>query len=199
MRTETTTTKILTFEELSPESQQTAIENFRNTGLDYEWWDCVYEDTKTIAELMGIGIDKIYFSGFSSQGDGACFEGTYSYKKGGVAAVKDHAPIDKELHRISKELQDIQRKNFYKIGANVKHSGRYSHENCTDIQVWSDNESMGGANDTAYYGTIEALRDFMRWIYKQLENEFDHINSDENITETIKVNEYEFTENGERY
>jgi hypothetical protein len=75
----------------------------------------------------------IYFSGFSSQGDGACFEGTYRYKKGSVKAIKAHAPQDKELHRIAKGLQEAQRPTRYSITANIKHRGRYYHPGCMEI------------------------------------------------------------------
>jgi hypothetical protein len=45
----------------------------------------------------------------------------------------------------------------------------------------------------------EALRAFMKWIYRQLEREYDYLTSDEAIAESIIANEYEFTEEGERY
>ena len=74
MRTETI--KIYKFEELNDESQEKAIEKFYDLNIYEGWWDSVYEmymdrDTET-----GFDIDKIYFSGFHSQGDGAMFEGS---------------------------------------------------------------------------------------------------------------------------
>jgi hypothetical protein len=193
-------TEVFKFDELSDEGKKKGVENLYDINVsDFEWWDCTYEDATEIAALMGIEISEIYFSGFSSQGDGACFECSYSYQKGGVKAVKDYAPIDKELHQIAARLQAIQRKNFYKVGAEIKHSGSYYHENCTDIQVWSNNEAMGGANDEAYYGTKEALKDFMKWIYRQLERQYDYLTSEEAIVETIEANDYEFTAEGKLY
>lgn len=199
-RIDTVKTKVFKFDELSETAKQKAVEEFYDINVsDVEWWDCTYKDAKAIAELMGIEISKIYFSGFSSQGDGACFEGSYKYQKGAPKAVREYAPVDKELHRIAAALQEIQKKNFYKIGAEVKHHGQYYHESCTDIQVWSNNESMGGANDDAYYGTKEALRDFMKWIYGQLEAQHDYLTSEKVIIETIKANDYEFTAEGSLY
>ena len=80
MRTETI--NVYQFNELSDSQKQSVFDNWRINGPDYEWWDCIYDDAKTIAALMGIEIKDIYFSGFSSQGDGACFTGNYAYKKG---------------------------------------------------------------------------------------------------------------------
>ena len=45
----------------------------------------------------------------------------------------------------------------------------------------------------------EALRDLARWLYRQLEAEYDHLTSDETIEEGIIVNEYTFTEGGRRF
>ena len=53
----------------------------------------------------------------------------------------------------------------------------------------------GGTKDNTL---AELLRDFMNWIYQQLENEHDYLLSDEYVDDTIRANEYEFTENGKR-
>ena len=45
----------------------------------------------------------------------------------------------------------------------------------------------------------EALRDLARWVYRQLEAEYDHLTSDESIEEGIIANEYTFTEGGRRF
>ena len=45
-------------------------------------------------------------------------------------------------------------------------------------------------------GVREALRAFMQWIYTRLEAEYDYLQSDEVIIESIDANGYEFTANG---
>ena len=190
-------TKVYQLDELTEDAKETAREWYRGGALDYEWYESVYEDAKTIAGLMGINIDKIYFSGFSSQGDGACFEGNYSYAKQSVKKVMEYAPQDKNLHRIVKALYQLQKINFYQLEAHVKHSGHYYHEFCTRIDV----SYLCGRYthiDTAEELT-ELLRDFMHWIYRQLETEYDYLLSDESVDETIKINEYTFTEDGRRF
>lgn len=193
MRTETTTKNIYTFDELPEEIQEKAIDKLRDINVDHEWWEYIYDDAKEIGKLMGIKITNIYFSGFSSQGDGACFEGEYFYNKGGVKALKDYAPQDKELHRIVKELQKIERPAFYHLYAYVKHRGHYYHEMETDIEVRNDYRDV---SDDEENGIKETLRDFMRWIYRTLKKEFEYLTGEEAIRETIIANEYEFDENG---
>ncbi|MCK5610705.1 antitoxin of toxin-antitoxin stability system [Candidatus Pacearchaeota archaeon] len=202
-RIDTVKTEVFKFDELSEEAQQTAIEKLYDLNVDHDWWD--FEDAKQAAARMGIEIDDIYFSGFSSQGDGACFEGSYSYQNGGIKAIKDYAPQDERLHQIAQGLQDIQRKSFYGLSATVKHSGHYYHEYCTNISVSECRTLRDGCGSEDYASVAdneaitEALRDFMRWIYKQLEKEYDYLTSEEAIKESIKANGYEFTGDGERY
>lgn len=211
MRTETTTRTLYKFDELSPDAQQHALENqarYEAEDFDYE---CVFDDAAEIADLFGLDIrhtrktrmngehhyaPTIYYSGFCSQGDGACFEGTYSYKAGALKAVKEYAGRDKELHRIVKALQDIQRKNFYQLTARCKHSGHYYHSGCmsVDVERSDDKEMTADAEETVK----ECLRDFADWIYKQLEQEYDYGTGEEACREAIEANDYEFTEKGDR-
>lgn len=190
--------ELYTYSELSEEAKEKARDWYRQGALEHEWWDCIFDDAKTIGALMGIEIDQIYFSGFSSQGDGACFTGEYQYKKGSVTKIKEYAPQDNELHRIVENLRDIQRQNFYALSATIQHEGRYSHEYSVRVNVsdsrqeyWQDISS-----DTAE-SLSDALRDFMRWIYNVLESECDWLVSDKQIVESIEINDYEFTADGE--
>ena len=61
MKTKTIT--VYEFDDLSDSAKEKAIENVRHGGyMDYEWYDCVYEDAKEIGKILGIDIDNIYFS-----------------------------------------------------------------------------------------------------------------------------------------
>ena len=196
---------LFTFEELSGAAQQKAIENYRryiscDFSVDTEY---IFDDAATVAALLGIEIATrgkndnpvIYYSGFNSQGDGACFDGFYRYKKGALKAVKAYAPQDGELQRIAEELQNAQRKYFYKLEATGQHRGHYYHSGCMSVNVsHADNpyQDIGTAEDAI----TQCLRDFADWIYKQLENEWEYQNSSEAIREAILVNAYEFTEDG---
>ena len=198
MRVETITRNLFQFDELSEEAKEKARDWYREFLYmdDYEF-DFVIDDAKAVAALMGIEIDKVYYDISYSQGSGACFEGTYSYKKGSVKAVKKFAPQDEELHRIAEALQSIQKKNAYKLEASVKQVGRYSHANSTEIDVdLVDSNKVLRMED--FDATRELLRDFMNWIYRQLQKQDEYINSNESIDENIRANEYEFLENGKR-
>lgn len=195
MRVDTVSTEVFTFDELDDAAKEKARDWYRSGGLGYEWWDCTYEDAIQCAEVIGIDIDEIYFSGFSSQGDGACFEGSYSYAKGSCRAIREHAPLDKELHRIADVLLAIQKQAFYRVTATTRHSGHYYHAGCMSVTLGDDCASCDCMDDEV----TEALRDFANWIYAQLQAQYWWLTEDEQIDETILANEYEFTKSGERY
>lgn len=215
---------VYTYDELDDSAKAKArewyVQHVFNDACD---WEFVYEDAELMANLMGIEIDRrawtnphghkgseprIYFSGFWSQGDGACFEGTYRYKKGAVAAIKKETGFgykrpdgtvgtgDKELIRIATELQAIQRKHFYKLRAACTLNGHYYHSGCMGVDV-EDYENKYRDLGDAEVEVRQLMRDFADWIYERLEDEYDYQTSDEAVEESIRVNEYEFYQSGE--
>ena len=187
------------YAELDDAAKEKARDWYRSaTEGDSFWSESALEDAAQIGAILGIdfedrgGRPAIYFSGFSSQGDGACFEGYWSYKPGMSKAIKEYATNDEELHRIAKEISSIARRTFYTASARVKHSGHYYHSGCMSVDVQND-KGQDVENDV-----YQAMRDFADWIYKSLEMEWDYQNSDDAIAEAIEANEYEFTNGGER-
>ena len=114
-------------------------------------------------------------------------------------AIRAHAPEDSELHRIADGLQAIQRRNFYQLRADVSQRGRGCHEYSMSIAVERDSptnqEMTADAEDTV----TEALRDLARWLYRQLEREYEYQTSDTVTDEAILANEYTFTGDGRRF
>ena len=45
----------------------------------------------------------------------------------------------------------------------------------------------------------EALRDLARWLYRQLEREYEYQTSDDSVDEAIAANAYTFTDAGRRF
>lgn len=192
-------TQVFKFSELSDEAKEKAIQEYRGNGIDFSFHaECITDDAKAIAKMFGMEIDNIYYSGFYSQGDGASFKGYYDYAKHGLAAVKAHAPEDKELHSIVQRLQEEQRKRFYGISCRILQRGNYVHENTMLV----DEIFINGNRVYFYPGDIEnevidCLRDYARWIYKRLETEYEYQNSDECISEYLNESETEYTVDGE--
>ena len=207
-------TTVYQFPELSDAAKEKARSWYREFGPHDDWWDAVYEGFERVCEILGIRLKTapvrlmgggtrakpcIWFSGFWSQGDGACFEGHYRHAKSAAREIRAYAPTDAGLHRIADTLQAVQRRNFFQLRATVTHRGRYYHEHCMAIAV--DRDSPAGQDMTADAEDVvaQALRDLARWLYRQLEREFEHLNSDEAVDEAIAANGYTFTEAGRRF
>lgn len=200
-------TTVYKFDELSDDAKERARQWWHEQGLDYDWWDSVYDDAMNIGKLLGIDLDckpknnpkapnipAIFFDGFYTQGCGACFSGSYKYAKGAAKALKAYAPQDAELIRIAKGLQQWQRRHFYKIEATCTANDRYMTTRC---EVFSDRNIYNELDAGTQECVAELLTDFAHWIYRRLEAEYDYLNSDEQVDESIRLNEYEFTEEGE--
>ena len=201
-------TTVYKFEELSVRARETARAWYREGGFDYEWYEFVFEDFGRICECLGVRLKtspvhlvgggtrdepRIHFTGFWSQGDGASFQALYSYRKGAPSAIRDYAPKGTTLHGIADGLQAIQHRNFYQLWADVSHRGNYYHEYCMAISVRRESLNYQDMTADAEDTVIEALRDLARWLYRQLENEYNALTSDEMVDETIEANAYTFT------
>ena len=180
------------FDELSTESKETAISSFQedDSYLDYDWHKDTINDFKTILELIGYYNIEFYFSGFHSQGDGACFSARFSRNKQCLEKVKKYCPKEEKILDIVEQIQsEIPLHEEYEI----KHSGHYYHEYCTNVYYLGDNEKAEQLDERF----LELSRQLMRILYEKLNTEYDYLNSDEAITEYIKASDYEFTEDGE--
>lgn len=207
-------TTVYRLDEISAAANEQARAWFREGCLDDCWFEFVYDDFERICAILGVELDtrpvrlygggqrrkpSIWFSGFWSQGDGACFEGRYNYARDAVRRIREYAPTDSELHQIAEELQATQRRNFYRLSATITHRGRYYHEQSMAIAVARDTANGQDMTHDAEEAVTEALRDLARWLYRRLEREFDYQTSDEAVDEAITINEYTFTEAGRRF
>lgn len=183
------------FSELSEESKKEAVENLYDINVNCDWFECITENFKD--ENKYFEVTKVYFSGFSSQGDGAMFE---------------YSDIKNELlHKIINNLKTTNREKWILKQANIygngKHTGRYYHENSCSHTI---------DYDCFVYGTrlyevadkwfseiesaiVEEYRNVAQDLYRTLEKEYEYLTSEEVIIETIEINEYEFLENGKLY
>jgi hypothetical protein len=199
------------YNELSDAQKSRARDKIRELNAQAQWWDEVYIDAITCAAILGITIGtasgccinregtwskaSIWFSGFSNQGDGACWEGDYHYVRHAAAEIRQHAPQDAVLHAIADDLTALQQKYDGKITADSTHRGHYYHSGCMDITAQID----GNLDDLDTDVTEEIapiLRRFADWIYRQLEVEDERRNSDEYVEEQIKSNDWDFDVGG---
>lgn len=195
---------VYTYDELSDDAKEKAREWFReSSAADTDFANFVIEDAQTIAGILGIEFNKlkrdapaVYWSGFASQGDGASFDGSYSYSEDAPRLIREHAPEDAELHRIADALEKLQAEHGFKLSAACKVTGHYVHAYCMDVEVFADDADISEETEKEL---TQLLRDFANWVYAQLESANDDANSDEVVAETIEANEYTFKADGRRF
>jgi len=207
--------KVYQFDELSDSAKEKARNWYRQGTIgDNFYSESVIEDLLQIAPLLGIDIalhlvqlgkgksrqePSIWWSGFSTQGDGACFEGTWRASGVQPGKLKEFAPRDEELHRVATEIEKVAAADPT-MTTSLVHRDRYYHKYSVDIDSKTESEEMPEADFLANHETAkEALRDLMQWLYDSLEREYDTTQADEQVDESIRCNEYEFDEDGDRF
>lgn len=203
-----------TYDRLSPDAQRRALDKLREwaefDGSDY----CSYVK-HDILPLFGMSAPGVFYTGFSSQGDGACFTGRFYIDD--VTTPDEVAEFkDDELTRIHEVLRRAQawaqgmNALFEGEGiddltnalcASISHIDRYCHANSVDFswEGWWTDEEDDGIYDLVldFQSQIEeALRDLMRWIYRQLEADCDYQMSDDVLIENAEANDYRFDGDG---
>jgi len=183
-------TKVYQFAELSKKAKETAIEELRSINTDFgDWHNSAIEDWQEKLEALGYEDPKILYSGFWSQGDGACFTATIDIEK----YIKVH-----KLSRKLSKLLKYQRETGNVIGK-IEHSWRYFFAKSTDVVLY-------GYGDEVIDDQLEELEEFITkereelgdQLYKELECEYYALETDESVIDTIESNEYEFLADGSR-
>lgn len=206
------------YDELSDNAKRRALEWWAEACAgDNSFSESIIDDFCTIAHLMGWEVStrqpyrppgvpsgaklhappSVYFSGFCSQGDGACFEGTWRASDVNLRGLKKYAPRDKELHRIARALRDVAKREPNASGTST-HTGRGYHEHSVTLALESYRERERDDLAETVEAWEEATRDLMRWLYRTLEKEYEYQTWGEGAVESILANEYEFTEEGRR-
>jgi len=195
------------FDALTARQKDEILDKHRGWNVDhYDWWDGVYEQFKRDLDAIGIEVDRMYFSGFWSQGDGACFEGK----------VTDWAAFLESVGYTCTALTALAGRAWV---FRVKHNGHYYHEHCTSFSsdlASPDDYSESEMDDFLHYSSPydtdiqnaafvailrgynfsslhdefeEAFRGHMRDLYGRLEAEYDHLTSDEAVLESLDAND----------
>lgn len=229
-------TTVYKFDELpTDDAKARARDWWREASAGDNWFsESALDDLVTVGNACGLQFggrnpnnstdDGIYWSGFSSQGDGASFNATWhangtdvekiaaiiadrpiSYTVPGGAV--QHCESNAELVPVLEAFQDLAIAAPEAYGtASASNRG---HSMSMDYNIGDcpacgcvDNgecqcEPQPVRDEAGNADTFsEACTDLARWFYRSLEREYEYANSDEIVDENIRANEYEFTELG---
>jgi hypothetical protein len=195
------------FNALPARQRDEILDKHRSYNTDHDdWWDSVYDDFKADMDAIGIDVDKMYFSGFWSQGDGACFEGRVNNWDAFLRSCGYECPA---LISLSEQAWVFR----------VEHRGHYYHENCTsfsydfaspsdycysELDEFVDAYSpyttdiqnavfltvlQGYDYDSLFSEFEKEFKSHMRSLYRRLEVEYDHLTSDESVLESLDASD----------
>jgi len=200
------------FQELTDTAKQEVITRL---APDYDWWESDFGYAIEQGKDKGFEIEDIKFSGFYSQGDGACWEGKVIVS----TWLTLNRPADARAHVLLALLEDGWLSDYLRIS----HGGsRYLHEqNMRDhgldvisadendkvtsgmfagISVMNLQETISGEYLTDLEKEmLEDARSYARDIYRDLQKSYEHMCSEEYIAETCDANEYLFTIDGKHF
>jgi hypothetical protein len=88
--------KVYSFDELSDEGKEQALDKLRHINVEHDWWDSTYDDAKTIGlEISGFDIDR-----------GSYVEGDLTMSMGeSIKAIIENHGGSTDTHKLAKEYQ----------------------------------------------------------------------------------------------
>ena len=205
-------TEVFEYDELDERAKEIARAWFSQHYPEFEWWDDCYERIKDVGEILGFEFDKkrdsiaAYFD--TDRGAYFAFHGGWTFKAGATKAIRAYDPKDDELHRIARELFKAARRTCWNVSARVR-----AERNDASIRVDTDDWFYSPQNELSPLqwdarreaqkeieeAIQEAIQDFCHWALKLLKAELEYLQSEENIEEMIRINEYTFTKDGRRF
>jgi hypothetical protein len=186
-----------TFQELSDNAKQKVLSNFSDINTNFEWYDFLFEDFTTELEEKGYKNTKILFSGFYSQGDGACF----TSKEIDIEKFIKNQKLEKDFPTILKLLAE----NPSSFSGDIEHNYRYYFATSTKVNI-EDNTDETDENEQEKISEelikLEKLIENDREkigndFYERLQNNYEELTSEKSIIETIELNEYDFLSSGQ--
>ena len=211
-------TKIYTFNELSDEAKVKAIDNYRDINVDHEWWDgdCWLElSTKQIKErkiktvdysVCGACVSSVKINGSDEliPDNNANIKGFYPHYTGLFKWKDMFFNLDRGHYLEFTDLVVMCDETFRKflripkkLWENCYYSFRTSNGD-TVIEI-EENDYERDFTDLQLESierATEIFNDHVQVAWRNLYDSYYLLMSDEYVEETIIMNEYEFTEEG---
>ena len=170
----TKTVNLYTFDELSDKAKEKARNWYREGAFDYEWWNFVYED----AARIGLKITEF------DLGNRKHIKGHLTETVQSVCAriMAEHGK-DCDTYKLAESWSATSEKLQALIDAQWDDEAEEEREKLNTEQ--EENEA-------------EFEHALLEEYFSLLDKEYDYLNSDEQVDETIRCNDYTFTDSGER-
>jgi hypothetical protein len=167
-------TKVYSFDELSPEAQEKALNKLCDLNVNYDWWEFEYEDAERIGlKITGFDLDRGDYCNGEFIHD-ACYTANKIKEEHGEEC-ETYKTADNFL-RERDELVDTAEKD---------ENGDFADESDLDDKLDESEEDF--------------LKSILEDYLSILKKEYEYRTSKEAVIETIQSNDYAFTEDGELF
>jgi len=186
------TITVYDFDELSPKAKERAIERFRRRMYENPIYDdLLTEDFTYKLRELGLPDENIRWRLSSSQGDGVAFYGEFDL----IEYLKKNKLLgDVDIRR--EELEDV-----YAVIRKSQNNPMYNHYSTMIVDLDAGGVDLTPHEEEELEKLEEEIQSNVESVSHELKSygyaHFDHINSDEFVSEEMRANEYEFDENGD--
>jgi hypothetical protein len=180
--------KLLAYDELSEEAKDRVTEELGDINVDYGWWEYLVEEVRSEwVERYGIDFEL----------DGLCFDLGYRrelyFSKGKIWVDSQRRLLSALAPEIVLEMELDEEADFpFTFYFVTHHCGGGSAKTVLQLEDWRDEETVEFPVDVE-----EWFDDLCQDFWRRLQKEYDDLTSREAIEDTIRVNEYKFTQDGE--
>lgn len=189
---------------LDPKRFQREYLKWTEYALDYDWWEWTEERLRETLAPAGVRVDKLQFSLSYRQGDYATFEGRIDLARWMEATKDGEQTYEEKYPALFLAAQDYgdwasvdtrsrdggSRVNFDgNLVGNTYPAGIFS---ALEQEAWDElvEEQYGAA------GIEQALQEYVddisRQLYSDLQDEYEHLTSEESFIESCECNDITF-------
>lgn len=201
-------TPLQKFNSLPEYRRNEVLDKYRQWNVEHvDWWDCVEETFKSDMAAIGVRVDKILFSGFWSQGDGACFEGAVvdwplfltniGYSDAALIYAAENCDWsfacnhDNYLYYHHKSVSYVSDVNLPDNVEDSYFADRYLEWGPDDIRTAALMTNLCQHN----YSELEqqfsdVFEKYMLDLYKQLQQEYEYLTSDKSVLDSLDANDH---------
>ena len=193
------------YKDLSDTAKEQAFKRHQEYAQsnDYYWWESTMEYWVEKLEALGIhtSLEQMHFSGFGSQGDGACFTGSINLKQ----FLEAHPDLKQEHVNLYMAVIPFDGRGaaceYFDLELTRHGSTNYNHEKSVHLGSWDINilpelDDDEGEDYERYMmeaeSDIEAqCRDYMKEIYRDLEKDYEYMQSMECFLESVDYKDFD--------
>ena len=195
------------YKDLSDTAKEHAFERHQEYAQsnDYYWWESTMEYWVEKLEALGIStsLEQMHFSGFGSQGDGACFTGSINLRE----FLEAHPDLKKEHAKLYMAVIPFDGRGaaceYFDLELTRHGSTNYNHEKSVHLGSWDldilpelDNDDEEGEDYERLFVDAEAdiewqCREYMKELYRDLEKNYEYMQSMECFLEEVDYKDFD--------